>query len=947
MAGFGLYFSRNSFITNVKAGTCDYTECASGEITTWACNTGGCPAGTRRQCECVPPGVVGFFWCWGNCQCISDPSCSSSTCIEGATGGCGTNGCASSEKSICSGGTWTCYTDASCGGGASCAWTPTPSGCVTEGLLLPKWPPGTCVGGGLAGTDCRYDSDCADGSCDPFAGECNCNIPASNQCCTGLVVNHPINYACVCPTCTPTNPAKPQPLLQPPNGNIESTNDVFIDWTNVSSWGTGCPQSNSYKARYTPKVAANCPAQTAGYTNKNLGGVSSTTLYDLNWGTTYCWYSRAYNGSLGRNSDATWEFTTPKTASLDDLQISTAGTCGHSISGNSSVANVDNPITIMTEYSLDDNGVGVEDIDEILLAIVPNDVRNAPIVSEASIASVSNKYFMAKATINTVTPSLSQFSIVNTISYPYYGANANSGDLTNTFASATLLNLNGGAANNTHVEVVDANTVRVYWQIRFDDNYKYKSADDSLYAAVINGNIYTAGLRELLPGVWNSSTGSNTIDRSLSDEGNWGVNVQIPQITIGTPQVIANDKFTINWAVNGYGLSQADGYMWGNQAGYQLRRLLPTVAILNIPTAEPVDFSSSNIGVGIGLGKALGTHTYQTMSAQSVILQTKMSANDSACNRITDSGEALNLTDGWLMTVGGNGFAENFNTSVKQSNIAGELAYLNDYSYLSTYLSAVNEDSIGTPSRVSKNNYIVNGYNDWNDTPLKNVTFSTWIDYIKSLVDEHATVHQINYPYMEIGQTTEEYIESRTTLNITNDNFTQHVEINGNFSLLGNNKCNTRTIFFVQGNLTIAPNFEIQNRPTTSFSNLGSRNDSTPPLQTGCIFIVRGDVTVTGGAYKNYYDKIEAFFVVKDRFITNEDNGGNPLNARYDGLYIKGAVIANELLLGRNLRLLNNLNQPSEIIEFDPRYSNLFFQELKINEFSIREKSYQRNLYSQ
>ncbi|MBD3280761.1 hypothetical protein GF389_04530 [Candidatus Dojkabacteria bacterium] len=731
-------------------------------------------------------------------------------------------------------------------------------------------------------------------------------------------------------------------MLIPANGANVYTNDVFVDWTDVSSWGTGCPQSNIYKARYLEKTTSSCPAQNSGYTNKNLGGTSQTTLFDLEWGTTYCWYARAHNGSNGRNSNETWEFTTPDTASLDDLQISTGGSCGNSISGKSSIADVDNPITIMTEYSLNDNGIRIEDIDEVLLSIVPDDVRNASIVSEQSIAQESDQYFMAKAEINTITPGLSKFSMVNTSSFPYYGGEANSGNLSNSFGSATLLNVNGAGADQTHVEVVDADTLRVYWQIRFDDNFKYKT-DGSLYNSVINGNVYTAALRELIPGVWNSSTGSNTINRSLSKEANWGVNVQPPQISVGSPQINGSTQFSVDWEVEGHQINQADGIMWSNRSGYQIQRISPIPATLNIPDSEPADFSPTNIGVGIGRGNSLGTHTYQTISPQSVILQTKMSANDTACNRVTDSGSVINLSGGWLMTVGGHAYANNFNTNVVQSNIAGELSYLNNYSYLSTYLSAINQNNIGTPTRASKSKYITTSYNDWNADPSKISQYTEWYEFIKSLLEGKEELITTTSNTIAEELSTGQFISQIAGKTVDNDNFTYHVSTSGNLTLNGKNACNTRTIFFVNGDLNIEPDFEIANRSSLS---AGSRlRGSTEEKQMGCMFVVNGNVTIGSGDFNNYYDKIEAFIIAKGSFTTTEDDGGNPLNARYDGLYVKGSITASQFVLGRSLKLIHNIDKPSEIIEYDPRYSHLFFDELKIEEYSIREKNYQKNLY--
>lgn len=981
--GLLLAFKQNpnpKFIENTTAAAlCETTQCSSGETLNVGCAIGGCPAGTYRLCECLPPGSTGFFWCWGNCQCISSASCSGGdSCTEGDTGGCGSNGCASNERSVCSGGSWSCYIDDSCSGGAQCGWEFIPTGCVEEGQIAQGWPdPGTCQGGDRSGQACTYNSDCADGSCDIFT-ECTCEIPDNRKCCQGLGFDPDgDNWACVCPedSCNATRPSSFS-LISPSNGSIQYTNDVILNWEDVSDWGTGCPQSNTYRTYFTQKNSTTCPAQgDASYSSKNAGGTSQTTLFDLEWGETYCWYAQARNGSRNRNSDETWEFSLPAAPELIDIQITTQGTCGNSISGNASIEGVDNPITVMTEYYLDDNGVGVEDIDQLLLAIIPDNVRNATIISEESAGTASDQYFMALVNINDTNPNQSEFQIVNSSSYPYYSSQATSGQITNTSEAATLLNINGPNPYNTRVEIIDANTLRVYWQIRFEDNFRFFDSitGQTTYTTVINNNLYTAGLRELIPGIWNSSAGD--ISRSLSREINWGVNVQIPQVQISSPNVIDEDSFEITWNANGIDVVTADGYMWFSEDGYQIRRTSPGIGrTFTLNSTEPEDFSPTNIRVGIGTAKELGTHRYEIIDTAEGVIESKMSIIDSACNTNTDTGPAMNLSGGWLMTVNGNAHASNFSTNIFQSQIEGELSYLNAFSYLSTYLSSVAENIISTQNRQSMNNFLVESYNDWNSTPGRNYATSSWYSYLLELAQQNGSVHNTSGNRIIANTTTEKYIEDNTGLTITDDSYEAHMIINDNFEIKYNTKCNTKSIFFVNGDINVYPNFTIENRNLSGsitdpgFGDPGvqglqdtrlARSLRPPPTEDpitedpptidildpiGCIFVASGDIHFHSGDYQNGYDKVEAFFIADGNVYTYEDDGGDPDNLRYDGLYVKGGLVANQFLLGRDLKTLNNFREPAEIVEYDARYSIIFNDILNIKEYNIREKSYLINI---
>ncbi len=67
----------------------------------------------------------------------------------------------------------------------------------------------------------------------------------------------------------------------------------------------------------------------------------------------------------------------------------------------------------------------------------------------------------------------------------------------------------------------------------------------------------------------------------------------------------------------------------------------------NLSTAESANFGGSNIGVGI---TTLGTHVYRIKSDvdPTEIINTKMAANDTACNRVVIRGTGLPLSKSWF-----------------------------------------------------------------------------------------------------------------------------------------------------------------------------------------------------------------------------------------------------------------------------------------------------------
>ncbi len=172
--------------------------------------TEGCPGTNEADCE----GGVGYSFCIGQCYvnetCSWDYEADPCTCSWGSYGSCDGNS-----------------TNTACIKYRTC--TCDPVGC------------GSCTGSNWT-TCTASELGCTVQSCPTYEGYTG-----------GSVRDGTLNGDCTCgmktcpPICTATNPDAPV-LSNPASGTIVNVNtSVNLDWNAISSWGTGCPQSNKYQ----------------------------------------------------------------------------------------------------------------------------------------------------------------------------------------------------------------------------------------------------------------------------------------------------------------------------------------------------------------------------------------------------------------------------------------------------------------------------------------------------------------------------------------------------------------------------------------------------------------------------------------------------------------------------------------------------------------------------
>jgi hypothetical protein len=171
--------------------------------------------------------------------------------------------------------------------------------------------------------------------------------------------------------------------------------------------------------------------------------------------------------------------------------------------------------------------------------------------------------------------------------------------------------------------------------------------------------------------------------------------------------------------------------------------------------------------------------------------------------------------------------------------------------------------------------------------------------------------------------------------NVSNDSFSsikrRVVVLNNDLTIAKGTVCDTPSIYFVPGNLTVDPDFTIKN----------STNASSKVL--GCVFVVKGNLNILAGTTKgtNNYDLIHGFFI-----LTENTSTVNAAVDNYESLRIVGGLVLRDVNVDNLKRKPMGLGepitelQPSEIIEYEgARYIDLFGDVLLDNQavYTIRE----------
>ncbi|MBN1916208.1 fibronectin type III domain-containing protein [Candidatus Dojkabacteria bacterium] len=765
-------------------------------------------------------------------------------------------------------------------------------------------------------------------------------------------------YCCNCSTPGPVDPNDPNPPPPPPpqpcscsapatptitspaNGAQRINPDkLVVTWT-MGGWGVdsgykpNCRNSTGNDSFYlfyrkvsgdtSDAAPATPPGVLAeGWRRITVGRSATTyTIHNLDGGSTYEIYLRANNGCSSRNTGIR-TITTSKRPIINSLTINatcpadSGGTYWSGIAGsNSKVTNPANFTSSMTDP---------EGIDDLSYAILQID-------ADANDPETNYRYLKAMYV-------RSRSGYTNDTFYLW-----DNNQWKDTITS--------GAIDGAHAKIhIGANASRarqsgqdliIDWNIEFENTFA--QAKHNAYLFISD----TTGAQDQKTGTVtranvNSSNPAGDAFHQLPNLPVWGVDTTAPSVIQPVPAIIDANTLDISWSGSD-ALSRPrriDGFCWQNGGGstsiIKVTPLPRETKKLDLSDPDPDNnpdttsncFASltTNTTIRYDLTQAVGDISSYNFKSKVI---------DNACN-VSTTNQSLSANSPWIMTYGNNLHTANLPISIPYISINSlftgtggtVIAKTEGDSFASTYTNSSTGTTI--PLRASRNSFTITTYNDFNIKPPAKADIGSYYEYLYDIVSSNITLK--NIPASAFSGKT-----SMSSVDGAGVNTFASYAVQGDLTVADPTpprhfSCDTRSIVFVDGNLTIDPDFII------------SGNDN------GCIFIVKGDIIVTNGDYKNSgntninalarYDRLEAFLVSDGTFITQEDTIGN---YKWDGLLVRGTVITQGIDLQRDLRLLNNISGPSEGIVYDPRYISLedFRNAFRIKDFSIREEGYDR-----
>jgi hypothetical protein len=144
-------------------------------------------------------------------------------------------------------------------------------------------------------------------------------------------------------------------------------------------------------------------------------------------------------------------------------------------------------------------------------------------------------------------------------------------------------------------------------------------------------------------------------------------------------------------------------------------------------------------------------------------------------------------------------------------------------------------------------------------------------------------------------------------------------EYTGDLNVKGDVICDNRSLIFVGGKLTIE-------------TPLKNTNDNQLSNKNGCIFVVKGDVTVQKGKNMSStslgYDIIHGYLLTDGQIIVEDETDKRLLpntDPIIDGVYINGGLSSSYregtgIIINRYLRVEEKLTYPVLVIDYHPKY---------------------------
>ncbi len=321
----------------------------------------------------------------------------------------------------------------------------------------------------------------------------------------------------------------------------------------------------------------------------------------------------------------------------------------------------------------------------------------------------------------------------------------------------------------------------------------------------------------------------------------------------------------------------------------------------SIPDSQESDFDS---GMGI---KTAGRTVY------------KSNVIDYCCYEFPDADGCedlsitpnLNARDPWFSTYQSTVYLKNMGSVNPGNPSSGYFVNNPEEARISEFTFSSNNSAPANTSNYSHNSQLLFDYSNPAVKPPALSNFDDWFDYLKKLVE------------VNTGTDTFQAITQGLPPNTNSGNVFYNA---GNHTVTSNTFCSVGAIIFVQGNLSIEPNVQITNPHISQ--------------EQACLFIVKGDVYIeppSGGAPPinldgKLYDLLE-LGIISSGSIEIKSNSTT-------GLKIEGMVTAQSINTQRDV---DSEDHPSFMVDYDPRYQEIFKDELKVLKYSTREKGFLRS----
>ncbi|MEO6728692.1 MAG: kelch repeat-containing protein [Candidatus Dojkabacteria bacterium] len=656
------------------------------------------------------------------------------------------------------------------------------------------------------------------------------------------------------PPCTATTPVAPT-STGPLNGAVNLKKPVTFTWTNAA-FGIGCPQANYNRIFYKIKSGVDCTVGAYGVTAFFAATTTKQLDTELNWGTTYCWYVQSYNNSLGANS-AVKEFTTVKVPIFNSGGMSSIDVCGNNSIGkydSTGASGTTNPFNYTVSFTNPDVASG-NIVDWISLGMIPNTAATIDPYDWASVvsSSITNNTF-----IFNMSDSYGQriYQSYNQTSGAWNNAYTVDGSISSTSGSATLLDF--GNASNL---VVNGNITTATFSLRINSGFPSGTYAVYSMAYVRNPALPAA------PGfiATNNATPANSL--MMKKVGTLVVDIVPPAVTLN--QSKSGSNTIVNWGATDTNLSTLSGYIDSDTAGSSLRdnTALPSPIVINTDGTThsyPADPQNAFIS-----GKNLGSHNYTDLTPDNKATYTfKFYVTDTACN-LGETTTIITPIAPWILGNGDiSGLGGIGNVKVPTINNFTLPPYVTTttpaYFSKGSAISATATNAKGVTSLY--NSYLFNYKDDAIKAP--NVVDGKWYDYLLDKVSKNAKTSITNINGSKTITTT----MSGPAGLLAGTNTKAVVVINGDLTI-GNSivstACDLRAMIFVTGNLVINPDLTITTAPV--------------PFYNGCMFIVKGNTTITVGTAKATvplisaspanYDVVNAIILSDGSFSTPVDSG--------------------------------------------------------------------------